>query len=209
MWNTRPNHRISPSTRRQRDVALFFQLPDLNVHVWISAFATKPNDFDSVLRQLHEEYPDVSVQFVDLDNVPGSRYLLLAILNALKSHRSKQPISRTLSMEILLYVSASRQIAEAIRFVGVSSNTKRIAVLTVGKTEEELSGIAAGLDRRLNQANNDALVDVWSTARIEKVLALFDIGSKELRASLRRNESRPQAIERLAIERSALLTVRR
>ena len=87
------------------------------MHVWISAFAAKPADFDLVLRKVHDEYPNVSVQFVDLDNVPGSRYLFLATLNALKSFRSKQPISKTLGMEILLYVSASRQIAEAVRKV--------------------------------------------------------------------------------------------
>lgn len=179
------------------------------MHVWISAFATKPNDFDSVLSEVQEEYPDVSVQFVDLDNVPGSRYLFLATLNALKSFRSKQPISKTLSMEILLYVSTSRQIAGAIRLVGMSSATKRIAVLSVGKTKEELAGTAAVLNRMLNQINNDALLDVWSTVRMENVLSLFQIGSKELKATLRENDSKPQAVERLAIERSALLTVRK
>jgi tRNA threonylcarbamoyladenosine modification (KEOPS) complex Cgi121 subunit len=188
---------------------LFFQLPELATHVWISAFTTKPDDFDSVLREVHKEYPEVSVQVVDLDNVPGSRYLFLATINALKSFRSKQPISKTLSMEILLYVSASRQIAEAIRLVGMSSQTKRIAVLSVGKTKEELSGTAAVLSRTLDQTNSDALVDVWSTTRTENVRSLFQIGPKELKSTLRRKESTSQAVERLAIERSALLTVRK
>ena len=179
------------------------------MHIWISAFETKPDDFDLVLRQVHDKYPNVSVQFVDLDKVPGSRYLFLATLNALKSFRSKQPISKTLSMEILLYVSASRQIAEAIRLVGMSSETNKIAVLSVGETKDELSGTAAVLNRTLNQTNNDALVEVWSTARIENVLSLFQIGTKEIKATLRKNESKLQAVERLAIERSALLTVRK
>jgi tRNA threonylcarbamoyladenosine modification (KEOPS) complex Cgi121 subunit len=112
-------------------------------------------------------------------------------------------------MEILLYVSASRQIAEAIRLVGMSSETNRIAVLSVGETKDELSGTAAVLNRTLNQTNNDALVEVWSTARIENVLSLFEIGGKEFKATLRKNESKTQALERLAIERSALLTVRK
>ncbi len=179
------------------------------MHAWISAFTTQPDDLDSVLREVQKEYPSVSVQFVDLDNVPGSRYLFLATLNALKSFRSKQPISKTLSMEILLYVSASRQIAEAIRLVGISSVTKRIAVVTVGKTQEELSDTAALLNRILNQTSSDALVDVWSAARMAKVISLFKIGSKELKATLRKEETRPQTVERLAIERSALLTIRK
>ena len=179
------------------------------MHVWISAFAAKLNDFDLVLRRVHDEYPNVSVQFVDLDNVPGSRYLFLATLNALKSFRSKHPISKTLSMEILLYVSASRQIAEAIRLVGVSSKTKKIAALSVGRSKDELSGTAAMLNRMLNQTNNDSQVDAWSTARVENVLSLYQISARELRATIRKNESKQQAVERLAIERSALLTIRK
>lgn len=179
------------------------------MHIWISGFATRPTDFDVILRGVQQRYSDVSVQFVDLDKVPGSRYLFLATLNALKSFRSNQPISKTLGMEILLYASASRQIAEAIRLVGMTPETERIAVLLVGQSEEEVSGAADVLRRMLNQTNDDALVDAWSTVRIENVLTLFRITSKELKATLRKNEARTQAVERLAIERSAMLTVRK
>jgi hypothetical protein len=41
------------------------------------------------------------------------------------------------------------------------------------------------------------------------VLSLLDIGPKELKSILRENEPREQAVERLAIERSALLTVKK
>jgi tRNA threonylcarbamoyladenosine modification (KEOPS) complex Cgi121 subunit len=181
----------------------------LDSRVWISGYTTIPHDFDSILHEVQEKYPAVSLQFVDLDRVPGSRYLFVAALNALESFRSKQSISKTLSMEILLYVSASRQIAEAIRLVGISSDTKRIAALSVGKTKEELSGTAALLNQVLAQTNSDALVDDWSTARIENVGSLFRIESRELNAIIRKGESKSQAVERLAMERSALLTVRK
>ena len=179
------------------------------MHVWISGFAMKPDAFDVVIRKLHGTYPNVDVQFVDLDKVPGSRYLLLATLNALKSFHSNQPISRTLSMEILLYASANRQITEAIRLVGISSDTNRIAAIVVGKIEGETISAADLLSEILNQKSNDTLIDDWSPARIQNVISIFRIGSSELKATLRENESRTQAVERLAIERSALLTVRK
>lgn len=188
---------------------MFFPIPDLDLQVWVSAYTTKPDDFDSILRTVREKYPAVSLQFVDLDRVPGSRYLFVATLNALKSFHSKQSISKTLNMEILLYVSANRQIAEAIRLVGISSDTKRIAALAVGKTNEELSGAATLLNRELDQANSDALIDDWTTARMENVLSLFRIESRELNATIRKEESESQAVERLAMERSALLTVKK
>jgi tRNA threonylcarbamoyladenosine modification (KEOPS) complex Cgi121 subunit len=188
---------------------LLFQFPEFSLHLWISAFTSKPNDFDAILRGVQEKYPTLSMQFVDLDRVPGSRYLFLATLNALKSFRSKQPIAKTLGMEILLYVSANRQITEAIRLVGITPNTERIGVILVGKTEGEVSGASELVSQILDQKSNDELIDYWSDERTENVLSLFEIGSKELKATLRKNEAKTQAVERLAIERSALLTVRK
>lgn len=188
---------------------MLFQLPEFSVHVWISGFASKPDDFDVVLRAVQQKHPEISVQFVDLEKVPGSRYLFLATLNALKSFHSKQPISRTLGMEILLYVSGNRQIAEAIQLVGMTSDTRKVAALLVGKSEEEVSAGAELLGQILNQRSDDELIDHWSPVRIDNVLAIFGIGPKELKATLRKDEGKVQAIERLAIERSALLAVKK
>jgi tRNA threonylcarbamoyladenosine modification (KEOPS) complex Cgi121 subunit len=188
---------------------LQFQLPEFSAHLWVSGFASKPSDFQLTLRAIREKYPQVSVQFVDLDKVPGSRYLFLATLNALKSFHSSQPVSKTLSMEILLFVSANRQIDEAIRLVGMTPDTKKTAAVLVAESEKEASGAAELLSQVLKQNSSDALLDHWSTERIENVLSLYGIGSKELKAALRNSEPKAQAIERLAIERSALLTVRK
>ena len=93
--------------------------------------------------------------------------------------------------------------------VGITSDTKTVAVILVGKTEEEVLGATESLCQTLAQKSNDGLIDHWSAERIQNVLSLFEIGSKELRATLRKNEAKAQAVERLAIERSALLTVRK
>jgi len=93
---------------------LILELPEVSKHVWISGFNIDLDNVDEVLGGVGKRFPEVCVQLVDLNRVAGSRYLLLAILNAVKSFQSKQPIAKTLSMEILLYVAASRQISEAI-----------------------------------------------------------------------------------------------
>ncbi len=188
---------------------MLFQAPEFSAHIWISGFTSKPVDFDAVLNEIHKKHPEVSAQFVDLDKIPGSRYLFLATLNALQSHNSSRPISRTLGMEILLYVSANKQINEAIRHVGMTADTARIAAILVGKTKEETLVVADLLNQILQQKGDDELIDQWSSGRIENVLSLFDIAPRELKAILRESEQREQAVERLAIERSALLTVRK
>jgi len=187
---------------------LLFPLPEYSAFIWISGFTEKPKDLDTVVRAVRDKYPDVSVQFADMNKVPGSRYLLLATLNALKSFHSK-PISKSLSMEILLYTAANRQISEAIRLVGLTPNSEKVTAVLVGKTEQETSGAAELLSKIIGQKSSDKLVDTWSTERVRNVRAIFEIGSKELKATLREDETKTQAIERLAIERSALLTIRK
>lgn len=184
-------------------------LPEFSAHVWISGFKNKPDDLDTTLRSMQEKFPNITAQLVDLNRVPGSRYILLATLNALKSFHSKQPVAKTLGMEMLLYMAADRQIGEAIRHVGISPTTGKVAAILVGKVKDEVSDAALLLAQILHQKSDDKLVDDWSPDRSKNVLAIFQIGSEELKATLRAKEAKIEAIERLAIERSALLTVRK
>jgi tRNA threonylcarbamoyladenosine modification (KEOPS) complex Cgi121 subunit len=112
-------------------------------------------------------------------------------------------------MEMLLYTSADRQISEAIRRVGISADTKEIAALAVAPSTETLSAARSLLEKKLGTESSDALLDTWSKYRLGTVQENFGISSKELSAILRKDEDPQNGIERLAIERSALLAVRR
>ncbi len=188
---------------------MLFEIKELGQHVWISAFSDRPEDVEQVLRSMQENFPEISVQLVDLDRVAGSRYLFLAIFNALKSFRSKQPITRSLGMEILLYVAANRQIGEALKHVGVTSGTRRVAALAVGSSKDQTLGCAAALRELLKAQDLDMLVDEWNSERIGNVRSFFGIVDKEIKAIARKNEDLSKTVERLAIERSAMLTIKR
>ncbi len=188
---------------------MLFEIRELGAHVWISAFSAKPDDVEQVLRAMQDRSPEISVQLVDLDRVAGSRYLFLAIFNAMKSFRSKQPITRSLGMEILVYVAANRQIGEALKRVGVTADTRRVAALAVGTSKVQVLGSAAALRELLKGQDHDKLVDEWNHERIQNIRSLFEIGDKELKAIVRKNEEMSKAVERLAIERSAMLTIKR
>lgn len=184
------------------------EIPQLGQYVWMSAFDTKPQNIEQMLRSAGERYPDISVQCVDLDRVPGSHYLLLATVNALKSYRSKQPITKSLGMELLLYISGNGQINEALTRVGVTSETKRTAALAVGSSSNQVSSTGTYLEQQFSQHARDDLLDDWSPSRIQNVRSGFQIGDKELKAIIRTKEPITSAIERLAIERSAMLALR-
>jgi tRNA threonylcarbamoyladenosine modification (KEOPS) complex Cgi121 subunit len=186
---------------------LLFEIRDSAELVWISAFDTRPDDVERILQSIQGKCPDVSIQLVDLDRVPGSRFLFLATYNALKSFRSKQPIARSLAMEILLYAAGNSQIGEALKNVGITPETRKVAAIAVGKSKVQVLESAAALRDVLKREESDDLVDKWSQGRIRRVRSVFGIGDKEIRALRHRNENTAKAVEHLAIERSALLAI--
>jgi len=133
--------------------------------------------------------------------------MLLATFNAVKSYESKRRVSRSLGMEILLFVSGTRQIAEAIKRVGITPKTKRTAVIGVLPGNSDQSKLAAFLGEIFGGKDDDSLLDRWTALRKSKVVRTFGIGDKELKAVLRDGEAAEKAIERLAIERSAMLAI--
>ena len=112
-------------------------------------------------------------------------------------------------MEILLYVAADRQIIEAPKKVGITPSTRKTAALAVGSSTDLVSGVGDFLSELLNQKPRDELVDEWPAERIANVRLAFDIGDKELNATIRKNGSVVEAIQRLVIERSAMLTIKK
>jgi len=110
-------------------------------------------------------------------------------------------------MEILLFVSGTRQIAEAIKRVGITPKTRRTAVIGVLPGNSDQSKLAAFLGEIFGGKDDDSLLDRWTVLRKSKVVRTFGIGDKELKAVLRDGEAAEKAIERLAIERSAMLAI--
>jgi tRNA threonylcarbamoyladenosine modification (KEOPS) complex Cgi121 subunit len=188
---------------------LLFEIKDSAEFVWISAFDTKPDSVEHVLQSIQAKYPDVCIQLVDLDRVAGSRYLFLATYNALKSFRSTQPIARSLGMEILLFAAGNRQIGAALKNVGVSPETRRVAAIAVGKPRAQILESAAALRDIIKKEESDDLLDRWDQNRIKRVRSVFGIEDNEIKALCHKNESSVKVLERLAIERSAMLAIRK
>ena len=185
-----------------------FEISPGGERVWISAVNVRLQNVESFFRSASGRYPNVSIQLVDLDTVPGQRYLTLAAINAVHSFHSSHSIGKSLGMELLLYVAGERQISEALRRVGITPKTQRVGVLAVGNAGD-ISQMPSFIKELLGEANCDQLLDDWNETRIENVRSGFQIGEKELRAMIRKREPVTTAIERLAIERSALIAARK
>lgn len=177
----------------------------LDRKIWITAYH-KPVE-PAQITTVQTQFPNVTVQLFDLDKIAGSRHLLLATFNALKSYDSKRRISRSLGMELLLFISGTRQISEAIKRVGITPETTRTAVVSVLPATVDQLKVSDSLAGILREKDDDSLLDKWTSARRSKVVKTFGIGDKELKAASRDGEAVEKAIERLAIERSAMLAI--
>lgn len=182
---------------------MLFELPGRKV--WISAYHGSVNP--AQLTSVQAQFPNITVQLFDLDRIAGSRHMLLATFNALKSYESRRRISRSLGMEVLLFISGTRQISEAIKRVGITPKTARTAVLSVLPEATDELKVVDSLGGIFREKDDDSLLDKWTSLRKSKVVRTFGIGDKELKAALREGEVIEKAIERLAIERSAMLTI--
>jgi tRNA threonylcarbamoyladenosine modification (KEOPS) complex Cgi121 subunit len=112
-------------------------------------------------------------------------------------------------MEILLYVAADRQIGEALKIVGVTPETSSVAAIAEGMAKEQVIEVASALRELLKMEESEELLDRWDRKRLDQVRSVFRIGDKEIGATLRTNEELVRAVERLAIERSALLAIKK
>lgn len=166
-------------------------------------------DTPQILKEAQIKLPNVTLQLFDLDKVAGSRHLLLATFNAWKSFNSKRRISRSLGMEILLFVSGTGQINEAIGRVGIITKTRKTATLALVSSDDEAKKASAFLSQAFHKDSNDKLLDEWTEYRRRSLQTLYAVSNKELEAAKREGEGIEKAIERIAIERSAMLAIGR
>src|SRR5437016_13134027 len=95
---------------------------------------------EQTLKQLRSINNQTEVQLLKADLVAGPEHLQFAARNAIYSFKGKRRKSKSLAMELLLYIGGQRQIAKVIRFLGVDSKDSRIAVVALSESRAALEG---------------------------------------------------------------------
>lgn len=162
----------------------------------------EPIEAEGLLQNLRNVSTDLDVQLVNLDKVAGRKHLYFAILNSLNAFAKGTNISRTLAMEFLLYASAQKQISEAIKRMGVDKETRNIAIVAMGGNEQSIRFF---VERLAEYRSDDALLDGFDKGKINELLSTFKISEKELKAMTEKRTPIEETIQKLIIERMALL----
>lgn len=146
-------------------------------------------DLENYLDNLKDlSYP---VQVLRAGVVAGEKHLEFATNKAIESFESN-PISDSLSMEILLYVMGTRQISKAIEVAGVSEGKNNVAAVALTEKEEER------IAEEINLEINKSVLEL-KESKIPEIKEVFDITDREIEAV---GEDK---ISKLVRERVALL----
>ncbi len=156
------------------------------------------DDVAALLDSLSGIVKPAEVQLFDADRVVDEEHVEAAIVNAVLSYNSPLRVARSLKVEFLLKLAATDQISEALKRVGLSSSTRRVAVCIFGSDVEHLLKSCDNVAKRLKGEEAD-FSDVNS--RLDELMQTYDIKAGELENV--QAESTPDALKKLLIQRMA------
>ena len=168
-----------------------------------NAHITNP---EAVLRQLRSSSEGVQVQLLKAERIAGLEHLRFAARNALLSFNGKNPRSKSLAVEYLLYISCQRQISKAIDFVGVEPSDHKVALVGLSESKEQLSDLE-GISGPLLGTANSRVIEADFGQKLSALRKFYRISDREMNAARFEGEADSEVVKRLIVERSALLRI--
>ena len=165
-------------------------------------------DPEHTLKQLRSISHQAEVQLVKSDLIAGLEHLHFAARNAIYSFNGKRRRSKSLAMELLLYVSCQRQIAKAIKLLGVDSKDSRIALVALSDSKDAIQELDRQARLILSGEQEDSLVEIGTKQKMTRLQRSYGVTGREMEAARFEGESDSSILKRLIVERSALLNIR-
>jgi KEOPS complex subunit Cgi121 len=105
----------------------------------------------------------------------GYRHLYSAIWHALNAKKNNRMISKTLSIEVLLYAAGKRQIKKAFT-LGVKETTQEVVGVLLGEVDQILINANLQLQKELGLTPDLNLLDDFSSKNQYVIKELMDEG---------------------------------
>jgi len=138
-------------------------------------------------------------QVFDASGIAGVAHLVHAARFALTAQATRMNFASSLNIELICWVAGERQINRAFERVGLREGCKKVAILTIGETREQVKRAQAEIARELSIERNDKVLDV-TREKTAALLQAFEIQKHELKIA---------GVEKLVLERVALLSLQR
>lgn len=169
--------------------------------------ASIPNP-EQTLKQLRSISNDAEVQLVKADLIGGPEHLQFAARNALHSFSGPQRRSKSLAVELLLYISCQRQIAKAIKLLGVDSKDSRVALVALSGSKHAILELDRQANSMIGGERDENLIEIGSKQKLDGIQRSYGVTSRELEAARFVGEADSSVLKRLIVERSALLDIK-
>lgn len=153
------------------------------------------------LRCKKEPILEEGVQIIDAGKVCGKEHLNHAIIQAMKSFRKSRNISKDMLLEVLVRLSAQRQIRKAIEIFGLKKGIRDVVVISLDekKLEEFVKKYECVEDIKIIEVDEK---------KYEELRKIFNINDNEILAYKPKDfNERVEILKRLIIERIALLNL--
>jgi len=152
----------------------------------------------------NEKLPDIEIQFFNAQYVATWQHLYFAALNALTAFNNGENLSKNIAVETLLYASAQRQIRKAMQMMGITADTRDVAVLIIGKKTRNIESVLTAISKHLKAEPDDSVLEL-SSDKSKSIRKIFGILDEEVQTIKKKSDS-CQALVDLVIERMALLS---
>ncbi len=150
---------------------------------------------------------NVTIQVCNSSYIANWEHIFFSALYAMLAFSQKRNISNQLSLEILLYLSAQRQIRVALEAFGLRSGSNVIIIL--GNNEQTLEEALNESETTLPAAKLEDMVNISDKDKFRTVKAYFKIGEAELDAikDSDTQQSLEEAVIKALLNRIALVTL--
>ncbi|MFQ6051100.1 MAG: KEOPS complex subunit Cgi121 [Candidatus Hydrothermarchaeota archaeon] len=138
------------------------------------------------------ELVDMGITLIDANTVLDPLQVEFAIEHAKRAFDEKRNISRSLSLEILIRFSGTRQIEKAIQNFGVKD--EEVCIISDNEDNEKLIEKYPDFDLKITEE------------KLIKILKLYEIPLKEVLMLGKNFESRKKVALKLILEKISLLT---
>jgi KEOPS complex subunit Cgi121 len=154
-----------------------------------------------------EKCSGLEIQIFDAEGIATWQHLYFAVLDALVAFENSANISRSLTMEVMLYASAQRQIRKATEILGIKPVSTKMAIVIVGQKAEDLEPAVSMISNQTGAETDEEVLEL-TDEKMAHIKRIFEITSEELRAVMKEDDVKNALVD-LVIERMALLATGR
>ena len=182
-----------------------YSYPISGSKLWVTITAAENisvSDINTTLSQLDKMNMGKIYQLFDADKITDQYQIYYAASNAHYAMENGSNISNKLDVETLLYASTQNQISKAIKLIGVSTKTTKIAIIVISEAQNDPA--ATNIAEYLGDPTDQALE--LTPEKYKALKTLYEITDTAIETV---GGDKYKALTSLITEKSTLIGLRR